>query len=124
MIEEIKPLVISESISEQAAQIFAEQVIDRFSNESIEHKWINISMQYTSKMAIRNIPLLLKNNALKKNIPECMLMGFTAYLLFMKTEKSKQNLFFKPVGSQQFQVTDEKAELLYQYWFGKNTLML
>jgi mannitol-1-phosphate/altronate dehydrogenase len=39
----------------------------------------------------------------------------------MKTEKSKQNLFFKPVGSQQFQVTDEKAELLYQYWFGKNT---
>jgi tagaturonate reductase len=121
MIEEIKPLVISESINEQAAQIFAEQVIDRFSNESIEHRWINISMQYTSKMAIRNVPLLLKNNALQRNLPQCMLMGFAAYLLFMKTEKSKGNLFFKSVENQQYQVIDDKAELLHHYWFGKNT---
>ncbi len=121
IMEEIKPLVISESISEQAAQIFAEQVIDRFSNESIEHKWINISMQYTSKMAIRNVPLLLKHNALKSSIPQCMVMGFAAYLLFMKTDKNQENLFLKSVGNQQYQVTDEKAELLYHYWFGKNT---
>jgi tagaturonate reductase len=121
MMEEIKPLVISESINEQSAQIFAEQVIDRFSNEFIEHKWINISVQYTSKMTIRNVPLLLKNNALQRSIPQCMLMGFSAYLLFMKTEKNQENLFFKTVGNQQYQVTDEKAALLYHYWFGKNT---
>jgi tagaturonate reductase len=121
MLEEIKPLVISESINEQAIQIFAEHVIDRFSNDSIEHKWINISMQYTSKMAIRNVPLLLKNNALQRNLPQCMLMGFAAYLLFMKTEKSKENMFFKSVENQQYQVIDDKAELLHHYWFGKNT---
>jgi mannitol-1-phosphate/altronate dehydrogenase len=39
----------------------------------------------------------------------------------MKTEKNQENLFFKTVGNQQYQVTDEKAELLYHYWFGKNT---
>jgi tagaturonate reductase len=122
MLNEIKPLLISESISEQEAQIFAEQVIDRFSNESIEHKWINISMQFSTKMAIRNVPLFLINSKKQRAIPACMLLGFAAYLLFMKTEKIKDGLFQRTIGNHLHTVNDDKAELMYHYWFGKNTV--
>jgi tagaturonate reductase len=121
MLEEIKPLVISDEIDEQDVQVFANQVIDRFSNEFIEHKWINISMQYTFKMAIRNVPLLLKNSELKRITPNCMMIGFAAYLLFMKTERNKEGFYQKSVGDQFYQLNDDKAELLYGYWNGKNT---
>jgi tagaturonate reductase len=121
MLEEIKPLVVSENIEDEAAQIFSEQVIDRFSNESIDHKWINISMQYSSKMAIRNVPLLLKNKEMHRKLPYCMVVGFAAYLLFMKTKIGNGGLYYKSIGDQQYQVNDEKAELLYKYWVGKNT---
>ncbi len=121
MLEEIKPLLISESISEQTAQIFAEQVIDRFSNESIEHKWINISMQYSTKMAIRNVPLFLLNSKKNREIPTCMILGFAAFLLFMKTEKNKDGLYQKFIGNQFHPVNDDKAELIYHYWLEKNT---
>ncbi len=121
MLEEIKPLIISETILEQNAQIFAEQVIDRFSNENIEHKWINISMQYSSKMAIRNVPLFFKNSAMDRELPKCMMLGFAAYLLFMKTEKDENGLYYRTIENKTYPVNDEKAELLYHYWFGKNT---
>jgi tagaturonate reductase len=121
MFEEMIPLLISENINVQTAQTFAEQVIDRFSNESIEHKWINISMQYSSKMVIRNVPLILKNKELNRELPELMLLGFAAYLLFMKTEIGNDGLYYKAIGNQTYVVNDEKAELLYKYWFGKNT---
>jgi tagaturonate reductase len=122
MFEEIMPLIISESIHEQTAQIFAEQVIDRFSNEFIEHKWINISMQYSAKMAMRNVPLILKNWELDRALPNCMMLGFAAYLLFMKTKKNKDGMYYKTIGNQMYQVNDEKAELLNKYWVEKNTL--
>lgn len=121
MLEEIKPLIISETISEQNAQIFAEQVIDRFSNENIEHKWINISMQYSSKMAIRNIPLFFKNSAMNRELPNYMMLGFAAYLLFVKTEKDANGLYYRTIENKTYQINDEKAELIYHYWFGKNT---
>jgi tagaturonate reductase len=121
MLEEIKPLVVSENIDDESAQIFLDQVIDRFSNESIDHKWINISMQYSSKMAIRNVPLLLKNKELHRDLPYCMMVGFAAYLLFMKTNTGNDGLYYKSIGEHQYQINDEKAELLYKYWVGKNT---
>lgn len=121
MMEEIKPLILSKAIKDSTAQKFSEQVIDRFSNDSIDHKWINISMQYSSKMAIRNVPLILKNDAMQRELPSCMILGFAAFLLFMKTHKDEGGLYETRIGDGVYQVTDEKAELLYQHWHEKNT---
>lgn len=115
MIEEIKPLIISASIQEATAQQFAEQVIDRFRNNSIEHKWINISMQYTSKMAMRTVPLMVKHFTNNESAPKLMVLGFAAYLLFMRTEQ-RSDKFFTKFGSLEFPVNDDKAILLHQYW--------
>jgi tagaturonate reductase len=78
-------------------------------------------MQYSSKMAIRNVPLFLKNSSLNRELPFRMMIGFAAYLLFMKTEKNADGLYYRTIGNKTYQVNDEKAELLYHYWFGKNT---
>jgi tagaturonate reductase len=78
-------------------------------------------MQYSSKMAIRNVPLILKNKELNNDLPPLMVLGFAAYLLFMKTENGMDGLYYKAIENKVYQVNDEKAELLYKYWFGKNT---
>lgn len=120
MMEEIKPLIISASIQELTAQQFAEGVIDRFRNNSIEHKWINISMQYSSKMAMRTVPLMVKHFTKNESSPKLMVLGFAAYLLFMKTEQ-RSDKFYSKFGSLEFPVNDEKAILLHQYWQNADT---
>ncbi|HYC29302.1 MAG TPA: tagaturonate reductase, partial [Chitinophagaceae bacterium] len=41
------------------AREFGAKVLDRFRNPHIRHRWMNITMQYSSKMKLRNIPVLL-----------------------------------------------------------------
>jgi tagaturonate reductase len=59
MMEEIAPCIIGESITKEEAEAFAGNVIDRFYNPFIEHKWLSISMNYTAKMKMRCLPLIL-----------------------------------------------------------------
>lgn len=116
MMKEIKPLIISSSISEISAQQFAEQVMDRFRNNSIEHKWINISLQYSSKMAMRTVPLMVKHSLQNQGSPKLMVLGFAAYLLFMNTTKHADGIYYAKVGNKEYPVTDSKAALLHHYW--------
>lgn len=103
MMEEIVPLVAGRDISTEEASAFAAQVIDRFRNTYIEHLWINITVQYTSKMVMRNIPLLEKHFAKNGSAPILMSLGFAAYLLFLKPGAS-------------YKVEDDKAGLIVHYW--------
>lgn len=116
MMLEIKPLILSSSISEDSAQQFAEQVIDRFRNNSIEHKWISISMQYSSKMEMRTVPLIIKHLVKYHESPKLMVLGFAAYLLFMQTIRHDDGIYYSKLGNANYPVTDEKAALLHQYW--------
>ncbi|MDE3251763.1 MAG: tagaturonate reductase [Bacteroidota bacterium] len=116
MLEEIKPLVVQENIREAEAEKFARQVIDRFSNPHIAHQWKNITAQYTSKMAMRVVPLIEKHFAVHAAVPEYMSMGFAAYLLVMRTNKRSDNLFYARVNGNEFLLQDDKASLLYHHW--------
>jgi len=55
--EEIIPS-LSEEIKREDKLAFARDVIDRFSNGNIEHKWKSIAVQYPMKLIIRILPLL------------------------------------------------------------------
>lgn len=116
MMLEIKPLILSSAISDDSAQQFAEQVIDRFRNNSIEHKWISISMQYSSKMEMRTVPLIVKHLLKDQGSPKLMILGFAAYLMFMNTTMMADGKYYSKVGSTTYPVTDYKAPLLFQYW--------
>ena len=55
--EEILPS-LPKDIKKEDKLSFAKDVIDRFSNPNIEHKWTSIAVQYPMKLTIRVLPLL------------------------------------------------------------------
>jgi len=86
LLDEIVPLVADGDITMEEARSFALQVIDRFSNQSIEHLWINIAVQYTAKMQMRVLPLVDKYVKRHGKAPMLISFGFAAHLLFMKSK--------------------------------------
>ena len=82
--KEIAAIISGDSISYAEAEAFAQSVLDRFSNPHLDHKWISIAVQFTSKMKMRNVPLLVKHYSKKSEVPVNMALGFAAYLVFIK----------------------------------------
>lgn len=116
MLEEIRPMVVNENISNAEAEEFAIQVLDRFRNPNIEHLWLSITAQYTSKMEMRTVPLVQKYISKENGVPELMAMGYAAYLLFMRTDKKDDNKFYGYLHGKAYLVNDDKAELMHNHW--------
>jgi tagaturonate reductase len=116
MHEEIIPLVAQNNISAEEANAFAQQVIDRFKNPYIEHLWLNITTQYTSKMGMRAVPLVEKQYAQNGETPELMALGFAAFLLFMDSEEKNEKHFYGRANGTDYRIQDDKASLLNSKW--------
>lgn len=116
MKEEIIPIIINESISIQEAEAFARDVIDRFSNDFIEHKWLNICLQYSTKMTTRNLPILIKYLDNYKLIPQRVALGMAAHILFLKSHKNETGLFFGTKNGINYPISDLNAETYYNAW--------
>jgi tagaturonate reductase len=125
MLEEIAPLVVSGHISKEETEQFAKQVIDRFKNPFIEHLWLNITVQYSSKIVMRTVPLLEKYYSVKGESPELMALGFAAFILFMRSTKKGDNLFYGELKGNEYRIQDDKAVLLYDKWqlFDKDSVI-
>jgi len=115
MLQEIAPLVAKNDISVDEANHFAAQVIDRFKNPYIEHLWLSITVQYTSKMAMRTVALVEKNYATYTEVPTLMALGFSAFILFMQSVKKTDNIYGEQNGVN-YRIQDDKAHLLYAKW--------
>jgi len=115
MKEEIAPAVVNEDITYEDALNFANSVVDRFSNPSLEHQWKAITLNYTSKLQMRNMPLIRRYYALKNEVPQLTALGIAAYILFMNVEKNGEN-YTANFNGNSFPIQDEFAEVLYEYW--------
>jgi len=99
MLKEIAPNIPYElPLSE--ARDFGLKVLDRFRNPHIQHQWISITMQYTSKIRMRVVPVLLSHY--QPTPPPHMVLGFAAYLLFMRGQSGP--------------VTDDRAAFFKDLW--------
>jgi tagaturonate reductase len=99
-----------------AAREFGTRVLDRFRNPHIRHRWLNITVQYSSKMKLRNIPVLLNHYKSSDTPPELFSLGFAAYILFMKAVKKEQDKYFGEWNGQQYAIDDDRAADFYQKW--------
>lgn len=116
MQEEIAGAITSNVIRPEAAAKFASQVIDRFKNPHIEHLWLSITMQYTSKMAMRNVPIINWYYEKSKSVPAHMALGFAAYLLFMRSTKNAEGKYTGTANGKEYVINDDKAGILYEKW--------
>lgn len=117
---EIGQAIESEEITREDINDFASSVIDRFSNPFLAHKWEAISLNYTSKMVLRNVPIVEKWYSKSENVPKHIATGFAAYIVLMDTQKVTDK-FFTKLQETSFAIQDDQAGKLYDYWQNEDT---
>jgi len=101
-------------IDEAVKKDFANKVFERFCNPFIEHQWQSITVQYVSKMKMRNIPLFLRHYELFDTVPVRMATGFAGMLQYMKAVKKENGKYFGERNRELYEIKDESAEYFYQ----------
>lgn len=104
------------AIDSKVKSDYANKVIERFCNPYINHQWISISAQFTSKMKMRNVPLLKRHYELFGNVPAGMVAGFAGYLLFMKSVKFDNGKYFGEVNGIGYPINDDSAAYFHDCW--------
>ncbi|WPU92398.1 tagaturonate reductase [Mucilaginibacter sabulilitoris] len=115
MLDEIKP-AIPYQIDDAVATEFAGKVLDRFRNPNIRHEWLSISMQYSTKIKMRVIPLLLNHYKQSNAVPECMALGFAAFIRFMQLKGGTLGQYTGTANGHIYKVTDSQAEYFSKVW--------
>lgn len=116
LMEEAVPAVVGGDITKAEAEAFAEQVLDRFKNPYIDHRWSDISKQMTLKMGMRCLPLIRDYFEKFGKLPERMVKGFAAYLALLKNQylekEGDQKRLKSKLNTKVYDLTDAKADLL------------
>jgi len=113
MLTEILPTISSGTAASNTE--FGRSVLDRFRNPFIEHRLLDITVQSTAKMKMRNIPTLFRYLEKFGKVPDLMAKGFAAYLLFMKSEK-KDGQFYGRRKAEHYLIRDQQAEYFHELW--------
>ncbi len=119
-LQEISTAISGSTIKFEEACTFAPKVIDRFRNPFLDHQWLSISVQFSSKMKMRNVPILLKHYEKSKQVPENMALGFACFLLFMKTKKTGDNKYEGHANGKNYTVQDDNVAWFAEHWHSKN----
>ncbi|WP_439698342.1 tagaturonate reductase [Mucilaginibacter sp. AW1-7] len=113
--DEIRP-AIPYKIDDVVATDFANKVLDRFRNPYIRHEWLSISVQYSTKIKMRVIPLLLNYYKLNNTVPACMAKGFAAFIRFMRVKAGDEGQYTGTIDNEEYKVTDSQAGYFAKVW--------
>jgi tagaturonate reductase len=115
MLQEIAP-AIPYTISPAVAKDFGLKVLDRFRNPKIRHQWIHITVQYTSKLKMRVVPLLLTHYEKNTAAPEFISLGFAAYILFTKPVREEGGKLYGSWQGKEYPINDDVASSFIKRW--------
>ncbi len=116
MYDEIIPSMISDEIPEAEAKAFADKVLDRYRNAFIDHHWLSITAQYSSKMYLRNGFVIENYYKRFGHAPALMALGMAAHILFLRSEKGADGKYYGEVDGNKYLITDENAALYSTRW--------
>jgi tagaturonate reductase len=117
---EIIPSIVSDEITPGEAEQFANSVLDRYRNPFIEHQWISITMEYSSKMKMRCIPVLLAYCDKFNTLPSLMTAGFAAHLQFMKSIGKDGEKHMGTCYGKTYVINDSNATVYATAWSGED----
>ncbi|MBS1598269.1 MAG: tagaturonate reductase [Bacteroidetes bacterium] len=123
MIEEITPSIISKDLTTEIAIDFANKILDRYRNPFIEHKWLSITLQYSSKMRMRDVPILLNYFERFEKVPSLIALGFAAHILFMKSEKNDDGNYYETVDGKKYLIQDTNVAYYAEKWKQPQTVV-
>jgi tagaturonate reductase len=103
-------------IDPKVKEDFANRVFERFCNPFIDHQWLSITVQYTSKMKMRNMPLLQRCYELNTIPPVHMASGFAGFLLFMKAIKKEGDKYYGERNGELYEIKDDAVDYFYTVW--------
>ncbi|MCU0468196.1 MAG: tagaturonate reductase, partial [Arcicella sp.] len=109
-------LAIPYKIDGKTRDRFGRMVLDRFRNPFLNHKLLDITVQYTAKMKMRNIPILLQYYKEFGKAPELFAMGFAAYLQFMHAVKEVNGMYFGESNGEFYPINCNFAPYFYEAW--------
>lgn len=113
------------TIDHEVATDFANKVLDRFRNPHIRHEWISISMQYSAKLKLRVIPLLLNYYKKHNTVPPSMALGFAAFIRFMKVTQQPDGSYAGSASNKTYTVNDSQASYFSKVWeTGNNSVVV
>lgn len=121
---EIASAITSPLINHDEAIQFATSILDRFANPFIDHKWSAIAAQYSSKMRMRCIPLIISYHQKKEKIPSCMTIGFAGFLLYMKCTLDQQNAYWGELNGHAYKINDDSAAYFSLLWECNDPLLV
>jgi tagaturonate reductase len=116
MLQEISKTLVSAAITEEEANKFSKAVMDRFRNPYIEHKWESISVNFSAKMSMRNIPTILEWYKRMNKVPKSMALGFAAYLYFLRSDINEHGHLYRNCYGKQIKIDDLWATRINEYW--------
>lgn len=122
MLDELGPAIPYE-VDESQYIPFGNQVLDRFRNPSIRHLLLDITVQYTAKMKMRNIPTLVEHYEHHEEAPKLFSLGFAAYLVFMRAVEKQGDVYYGIREGQKYQIRCDSAGYFFDKWekFGADT---
>ena len=98
------------------AEDFGRNVLDRFRNPYIRHEWLSIALQYSTKIKMRVVPLLLNYSKTYNSIPQNMALGFAAFIRFMKVDQQADGTFIGSINGKTYKVIDNQAARFSKVW--------
>ena len=101
-------------IPQERITSFANEVLDRFSNPYLQHRWLSISVQYSSKMKMRVLPLLNRYHQKFNHIPPRMREGLLAFLEFMTPVRKEGDQYFGSMNGQEYLIDDSNASIFFE----------
>jgi len=123
MLQEIAPSIPYE-IDKKVSLEFGTKVLDRFRNPFIKHHWLSITMQYSSKMKMRCIPVLINHYQKFGTVPQLFAFGFAAYLYFLKPVTVKEGKYYGDFLGKPYLINDDQASVFYKRWAGLSVVTL
>ena len=112
-LEEIAPAT---AVEPEISMPFAKEVLDRFENPHIRHLLINITLQYSMKMAMRNLETIGRYESLFGKPPALMAKGFSAFLKFsLPVRLNEKGQWLGSLQGKEYPIQDNKADIFAEY---------
>lgn len=105
-------------VDPKTVQDYASKVLARFRNPYLGHRWLSIALNYSTKMKLRCIPVLMKHYEKTDTVPEAIALGFAAYIYFMKAVTKKGDQYYGEFNGESYLIQDDLAEIFYKRWTG------